>query len=207
MNARQVPEFGARRLLVVGSGAISVMQLPFWLTWLTSSYPELEVEVVLTRSAEQFVSSHALSVLVGRETISDRWPAEPQAQALHVRLTEWSDSVIVYPACMNFVSRLALGLADTPALLALQCTPSPIAVAPSLPPGALRNPTFTGHLKSLEERPNVVVAPTQAATSATTGRKDAAGAPPLWKVIELVEGLRRDLAAETAGDEAPGPTT
>ncbi|GAA3014373.1 flavoprotein [Streptosporangium longisporum] len=193
---RRPPEFGGERLLVVGTGAIAVMYLPFWLNWLTTAYRDLEVQVVLTTSAERFVSGEALSVLVRREVVPDRWPEEARPDALHVRLTEWSDSVVVYPACVNFISRLALGLADTPALLTLQCTSAPIAVAPSLPPGALDNPILQRHLATLAERRNVVVSPVQAVPSLTTGRRDAAGAPPLSTLIAMLEELRVSLSGE-----------
>ncbi|MFI6507785.1 flavoprotein [Streptosporangium sp. NPDC050855] len=193
---RPPPEFGGERLLVIGTGAIAAMYLPFWLNWLTTAYRDLEVQVVLTTSAERFVSAQALSVLVRREVVPDRWPEETRPDALHVRLAEWSDSVVVYPACVNFISRLALGLADTPALLMLQCTSAPIAVAPSLPPGALDNPTLQRHLATLAERRNVVVSPVQAVPSLTTGRRDAAGAPPLSTVIGMLEELRGSLSGE-----------
>ncbi|MFF3444685.1 flavoprotein [Streptosporangium sp. NPDC002721] len=198
---RRPPEFGGERLLVVGTGAIAAMYLPFWLNWLTTAYKDLQVQVVLTASAERFVSGEALSVLVRREVVRDRWPEEVRPDALHVRLTEWSDSVVVYPACLNFISRLALGLADTPALLTLQCTSAPVAVAPSLPPGAMDNPTLLGHLRTLAERRNVVVAPVQATRSLTTGRQDAAGAPPLPTLIGLLEERRRSLSAEGSRSE------
>ena len=170
------PPFGARRLLLVGTGAISIVQLPFWLNWLGTTYPDLEVQVVLTRSGERFVSRHAISALTRLVPLDDRWPEEPQVDAIHVRLAEWADAVVVYPACLNFISRLAIGLADTPALLALQCTTAAIGIAPSLPPGAEQNPAVAGNLRQLAERRNVVVAETQPARSLTTGRRDAAGA-------------------------------
>jgi len=195
-TGRRPPAFGGERLLVIGTGAIAAMYLPFWLNWLTTAYRTLEVQVVLTSSAERFVSAQALSVLVRKEVIPDRWPEETRPDALHVRLTEWSDSVVVYPACVNFISRLALGLADTPALLTLQCTSAPIAVAPSLPPGAMDNPTLQRHLATLAERRNVVVSPVQAVTSLSTGRRDAAGAPPLSTLIGMLEELRGSLADE-----------
>jgi hypothetical protein len=114
---------------------------------------------------------------------------------------EWCDCVVVYPACLNFVSRLANGLGETPAMLALQCTSAPIAIAPALPAGAEANPIVAGNLKRLTERRNVVVAPTTPVRSLTTGRNDAGGAVPLWTLIESLEGLRRDLAADPADDD------
>jgi hypothetical protein len=188
------PAFGARRLLLVGTGAITVMHLPFWLNWLRGAYPDLELQVVLTPSAERFVSGHAVSALTRRLCIRDRWPEEQQTDAPHVRLAEWSDCVIVFPACLNFISRLSTGLADTPALLTLQCSTAPIGIAPSVPPGAEQNPIYTANLRRLSERPNVVIAPTQPAVSVTTGRMDAAGASPLWVLVEALESLRLALA-------------
>ncbi|MGW6441559.1 flavoprotein [Lentzea sp. NPDC055074] len=184
------PDFGARAVLVVGTGAISAMHLPFWLNWLRLSYPDTEIQVALTRSAEAFVSRHSLTALTRREVIRDRWPEEPEPAALHVRLAEWAEAVLVYPACVNFLARLSLGLADTPVLMALQCTSAPIGLAPALPPGAAANPAVVRNLAELSERTNVVVAPTKPSRSLTTGRTDADGLVPLWDLITRVEERR-----------------
>lgn len=187
-------QFTGRRLLLIGSGAVAAMHLPFWLNWVGVNYPDVETQVVLTPSAERFVTLESLTLLTGREAVRDRWPDRAEVGALHVRLLEWADTALVYPACLNFVSRLALGLADSPALLALQCAAAiPIGVAPSLPPGASDNPVLAGHLRTLADRPNVVVAPTVPAASLTSGRPDAAGAAAIWTVLELIERRRHEL--------------
>ena len=85
------PPFGARRLLLVGTGAISIVQLPFWLNWLGTTYPDLEVQVVLTRSGERFVSRHAISALTRLVPLDDRWPEEPQVDAIHATPTREPD--------------------------------------------------------------------------------------------------------------------
>lgn len=190
------PAFAGERMLMVVSGAVAAVHVPFWLNWLTNGYPGTRVQVILTSSATRFVTPQAVSALTRSEPLIDRWPDEPQPVGMHVRLIEEHDSVVVYPACFNFISRLATGMADTPVLLALQCTAAPIGIAPSLPPGATRNPTLAAHLKSLSERRNVLVAPTKPATSLATGRTDTAGAVPLWSVLEPLEELRRALAED-----------
>lgn len=188
------PDFTGRRLLLIGSGAVAAMHLPFWLNWISANYPDVETQVVLTPSAERFVTLESVTLLTKREAVRDRWPDGAEVGALHIRLLEWADTAVVYPACLNYLSRLALGLADSPSLLALQCAADiPIGIAPSLPPGASQNPVLAAHLRTLADRPNVVVAPTVPSPSLTTGRTDAAGAAAVWTVLELVERRRKEL--------------
>lgn len=188
------PAFGAERLLLIGTGAINVAFLPFWLNWLTLSYPQVQCQIVLTRSAEKFVTRAALTALAHREVMQDAWPDEPQTGARHVELVEWADAVAVFPATMHFLGRLALGVADTPALLALQCTPAPIVLAPALPPYGWQSPAVTAHVAALRQRPNVVIAPPRPGPSVTTGRDDAWIPPPFPTVLRFLEQHRAALA-------------
>ncbi|MBO4204808.1 flavoprotein [Micromonospora echinofusca] len=189
----EFPEFAGRRLLVVVSGAVSAAFLPGWLNWLRLGYPDLTVQAVATRSAQQFVTLGTLSTCTGRPAMSDEWPEQLTGGAPHVELAEWADSIIVYPACLNFLARLALGLADTPAMLALQCAPAPVALAPALPPHGLESPAYRSHRAALEQRPNVVIAPPDRGLSASTGRLDASVAAPMPTVVRLLEQRRRAL--------------
>lgn len=193
------PLFGGRRLLVVGTGAIAVMHLPFWFNWIAVNYPDVELRTVLTRSAARMVSPHALSVATKHTVQTDTWDDEPTSSVPHVELAEWADCTMVYPACLNFLGRMANGLGDSPTLLALQCMQTPIAVAPSLPPGARGNPLVVRNLALLAERPNVVVCETRPARSLGTGRQDADGAVAVWTVLSRLEQCRRRLSGEPPG--------
>ena len=186
----ELPPFGARRLLYVGTGALSVAHAPFWMKWLRTGYPELELRVVLTRSAERFVTRGALAPVVGQDILVDRWPDGPVVSAPHVELAEWADTVIVHPASMNFLARFALGVADTPVLLALQCTTAPVVIAPAPPPGGVDSVAYKRHCQALSEHPNVLVVQPETGLSVTTGRMDAAVAAPLPDLVEAAEALR-----------------
>lgn len=144
-SAKAVPEFGGRRLLLVSSGAVAVMHLPFWLNWISTNYPDLQIQAVVTPSAQRFVSQDALTLLTGRRAHLDRWPAQTDTGALHAQWVEWADCALVYPATLNYLGRLASGLGDSPSLLALQCAATiPIVVAPSLPPRCHRQSNRAG---------------------------------------------------------------
>ncbi|GAB3206652.1 flavoprotein [Marinactinospora thermotolerans] len=184
-----VPEFGVSRLLLVATGSVSTADLPFWGTWLRTCYPDLEIMLALTRSARRFVTPTALHGRINGEVIPDTWP-EDDPRALHVELAEWAEAVLVYPATLHFTARLALGLADSPALLAAQCTKAPIVVAPALPPGGVDSPAYLAHRSALAARPNVVVMPPRPGISVTTGRPGAWAPALLPHCLEALERLR-----------------
>ncbi|MEU8971282.1 flavoprotein [Streptomyces monashensis] len=187
------PVFGGRRLLYIATGSIGTMFLPMWLHWLRETYPELEVRCALTRSANHFVGSTAVAVTGGRPPIQDVWPDNPES-ATHVELSRWADTVLVHPSTFHFTARFALGLADTPLLLALECTSAAIAVAPAPPPGGEVSPAHRQHVHQLSQRPNVVVVPPKPGFSLTTGEPStsAAGLPT---AIHALENLRRSMTA------------
>lgn len=183
--------FTPRRLLLFGTGALSVAFLPFWLNWLRLTHPETEVRVAVTRSAERFVSRVALRSLVGGEVLLDAWPdgTGPSGadQIDHVELAAWPDAVAVHPAGLHFLARFAQGAADTPVLMALQCTRAVIGIAPALPPGAEQGPAYRRHVKELDQYDNVLIAPPHPGRSASTGRNDASAAAPLPALLALIE--------------------
>ena len=110
-----------RRIAVVATGAPGAAFLPSWLSWIDQVAPGAEVRVVVTRSALQFVGAGALRTFTGRDPIVDRWDHDC-ADPVHVELGQWAEGWLIHPASMHFVSRLAAGSCDSPALLAVQGT-------------------------------------------------------------------------------------
>ncbi|MFF0783267.1 flavoprotein [Streptomyces sp. NPDC003720] len=176
-----------KKMLLVGTGSIAVSSLPIWVSWARRSNPEVELKILLTRSATRFVSAEALRVLGGCEVIEDSWESLPKHYgAFHVEMAEWADSVLVYPATTNFVTKFAQCITDSPALLTVQCTEKPVVVAPSLPAGCAGNPYVTDLLSALDARKNVTVLPTVSGLSVGNG-EDTPGAPSpfsaAWSVV------------------------
>ncbi|MGW5947980.1 flavoprotein [Streptomyces celluloflavus] len=193
---------GLSRLLLVVTGSAYAWSTPYWLELLRQHCPDLEVRVVLTRSAERFVTPQAIGARVGGAVSSDVWP-DDESTARHVEWAEWAEVILVYPATLHFMARLALGLADSPALLAAQCTRAPVVLAPALPPGALEGAAVRRHWAALAARPNVVLVPPVAGRSLTTGREDAWVPPPLPEALRLL--VEHRAAAAAAAPEQPRP--
>ncbi|HEX5540790.1 MAG TPA: flavoprotein [Micromonospora sp.] len=195
-----------RRLALVVTGSANASSMPFWLTWLREAYPELEITVVVTRSAQRFVTRTALAGRTPGDVLVDEWPADDD-RARHVELAEWAEAFIVYPATLHFVARLALGLADTPAVLAAQCTAAPVVVAPALPPGGMFSAAYRSHWAALAERDNLVLVAPKPGVSLTTGRADAWVPPPFPEVVTALAGRLAEAVApvlpDLAGPAAP----
>ncbi|MFD7450949.1 flavoprotein [Kitasatospora sp. NPDC059827] len=189
------------RLLLVATGSTSAADLPYWISWLRACRPHLELKVVVTRSAERFVTRAALAGRSGGEVLQDTWPPD-EGTARHVQLSEWAEAIMIYPATLHFIARLALGLGDSPALLAAQCTTAPVGLAPALPPGGMDSAAYRSHWAALAARANVVVAPPGPGVSVTTGRADAWVPAPLPDVLELVERRQAELAT-APGSNSP----
>lgn len=180
-----------QRLLLVVAGSLSAAFVPTWATWLRTNRPEVDVRIVVTRSALRFVTTPALTAATGGRVDIDAWPAvdavEDGVGALHTELGEWMDAAIVCPASWHYLARLSLGLGDSPSLLALHTAGVPVLVAPSLPPGSLDSPVLQEHLERLRARRGHLLAPMLVATSATSGRPGALVPPPLSDLVTQLE--------------------
>lgn len=203
MTGRAEP-VGVRRLLVIGTGSVTAAHLPFWASWLHMGHPGTEVRYVLTGAAGRFVTREALVAISGSDVLTDRWPDEPEPRARHVDLAQWPDAVVVLPATLNYLARLANGLGDSPSLLALQCTQAAIALAPALPPGGLESPAYAEHAARLGARRNVAVVPPHPGRSTTSGKREAWAPASFPEVLAAADRLRTELGAADTGNDTSG---
>jgi phosphopantothenoylcysteine decarboxylase / phosphopantothenate---cysteine ligase len=91
-----------------------------------------EVQVVMTRSAQQFVTATTFQALSARPVRTDLWDSAAEAAMGHIELARWAELVLIAPASADFIARLAHGLADD--LLSTLClaTAAPLAVVPAM---------------------------------------------------------------------------
>ncbi|WP_306370083.1 flavoprotein [Nocardiopsis sp. CC223A] len=186
-------DLGVSRILIVATGSMAVTDMPSWLRWLRRSFPQLEVRVVLTRSAQRFVTTTAFLHSTSHKVIVDAWEDEPD-RALHVNLASWAEAILIYPATLNYLARLALGMADSPSLLATQCTEAPVIVAPALPPGGVRSAAYRTHVEALSKRPNTAVVQSSTRSGAPAG-KDHEVLVPMLTVLETLLSQRDAMAS------------
>ncbi len=111
-----------------------------------------DVQIVLTASAEEFVTRTSLQAVSGRPIRSNLWDKEAEASMSHIELARWADVVLIAPATAEIMARLAGG--GAPDLLTTLClaTEAPIALAPAMNRVMWANPGVQANRKTLEER-------------------------------------------------------
>jgi phosphopantothenoylcysteine decarboxylase/phosphopantothenate--cysteine ligase len=111
-----------------------------------------EVQIVMTTSAEEFVTGTALQAVSGRPIRSNLWDKEAEAAMSHIELARWADAVLVAPATAEVMARIVSG--GAPDLLTTIClaTKSPIALAPAMNHVMWSNPATEANRAVLEER-------------------------------------------------------
>lgn len=93
------------------------------------------VTVAMTESAQRFVTPLTFQALSGRAVYSDIWSQADLADPQHIRLARSAHLAIVAPASMDFLARLACGMADDPVSLILSAVDRrtcPVLLAPSM---------------------------------------------------------------------------
>jgi phosphopantothenoylcysteine decarboxylase / phosphopantothenate---cysteine ligase len=109
-----------------------------------------DVRVVMTRSAQEFVSPLTFQALSGNPVHTELLDADEENAMGHINLARWADVVIIAPATANTIAKCAHGLADdlvTTLFLAATC---PIFIAPAMNQ-AMWNKTITqDNIRKLE---------------------------------------------------------
>ena len=91
-----------------------------------------KVDVILTASAQNFVTPFTFRSLTGRPVYTSMFEPVTDAGEEHVALARRADLVIVAPATATTLARLAYGLADDMLSLTVLATTSPVLVAPAM---------------------------------------------------------------------------
>ena len=93
---------------------------------------DIDVRVVLTRAAEQFITPLSATVLSGQEALTALFSPKDEAEIGHIQISREADLIVVAPASADVLAKMAHGIADDLATTALLATDKPVLVAPSM---------------------------------------------------------------------------
>ena len=99
-----------KRILLGVTGGIAAYKSPDLVRRLRER--GAEVQVVMTKSAAEFITATTFQAVSGRPVRTDLWDPAAEAAMGHIELARWADLVIVAPASADFLARLAAGRAD-----------------------------------------------------------------------------------------------
>ena len=118
-----------------------------------------DVQIVMTASAEEFVTETALQAVSGRPIRSNLWDKEAEAAMSHIELARWADVVLIAPATAEIMARLASGAASDLLTTICLATEAPLAIAPAMNHVMWANPAVQKNRETLEERGVRVLGP------------------------------------------------
>ena len=110
------------------------------------------VETILSYGATQFVTPLAFRSLTHREVVTDTFNAASEHSVEHVALARWADIVVIAPATVHCIAKLAAGLADDPLTTSVIATDAPLLVAPAMDANMYDHPATQENIVRLRAR-------------------------------------------------------
>ena len=145
------------------------------------------VETILSYGATQFVTPLAFRSLTHRSVVTDTFDAGAEYSVEHVALARWADIVVIAPATVHCIAKLAAGLADDPLTTTVIATEAPLLVAPAMDANMYDHPATQENLARLRQRGVLLAGP-------APGRL-ASGLTGMGRLVEPAELLGQIAAA------------
>ena len=109
----------------------------------------VEVHVIMTKNATNFITPITFEVLSGNKCIVDTFDRGFTFEVEHISLAKKADLILIAPATANIIAKLSAGIADdmlTTTVLAAKC---PILVAPAMNTNMYEHITVRNNLEKL----------------------------------------------------------
>ena len=118
-----------------------------------------DVQVVMSRGAQQFITPMTFQAVSGRPVRTDLWDEAAEGSMGHIELARWADLVLIAPATADTISKLSAGLAGD--LLSTVClaTEAPLVLAPAMNRQMWANPATQANIETLRARGVQVLGP------------------------------------------------
>lgn len=148
-----------------------------------------QVDVILTGSAQKFVTPLTFQSVTGRKayTDADLWGGE--AHVLHVGLGHTADLLIIAPCTANTLAKLAHGLSDTLLTVTALAAACPLLLAPAMDGGMYEAAAMQENVRILKERGAIFVGPAHGHLAS-----GLTGSGRMAEVAEILGQIRLALA-------------
>ena len=136
-----------KKILLGITGSIAAYKMPLLVRQLVKE--GAEVQVVMTRAAEDFVAPLTLATVSKNRVLTDLF-AEG-AWNNHVELGRWADLMLLAPLSCNTLAKMASGLCDNLLMATYLSATCPVWVAPAMDEDMWKHPTTKNNLRIVKE--------------------------------------------------------
>jgi len=172
---------------------------------------DLQVQVVMTAAAREFVRPLTFAALTGRKVITDLFPASSETESLasaveHIGVAQANDILVVAPATADLMAKFAHGLADDFLSTMYLAFTGPVVLAPAMNNNMWRHPATQANLEVLRQRGHTIVGPDEGELACGTVGPGRMSEPEvIAEAVLAVLNRRTDMEGETVLVTA-GPT-
>jgi phosphopantothenoylcysteine synthetase/decarboxylase len=188
-----------RKLLLCVCGGYQAHTVPGFIVQLLRHFAD-DVQVVLSRAAATLAARDAVEVASRNPVFVEMTDRAAGVYVPHIELTRGADLVLVYPATVNLIGKLANGIADEliPALLI--ASEKPTVIVPVANESMIMHPATQRNLAILRSDGYLVVDPPKAMEIATREGLDELVGPFPYPTLLMY------LSAAAAGKHSATPT-
>ncbi len=173
---------------------------------------KLDVQVVMTRSATEFVTPLTFAALTGQKVITEMFggdagaPANVESAIEHIAVAQRIHLLVIAPATANVLAKLAWGIADDFLTTLVLATTAPVVVAPAMNVNMWEHSATQGNVEILRKRGVRVVEPDEGYLACgMTGAGRLASVEAIAQTVCELLGIRHDFEGQTVLVTA-GPT-
>jgi len=169
------------------------------------------VQVVMTRSAREFVTPLTFAALSGQKVITDLFAesggeANLESAIEHIAVAQRTDLLLVAPATADVIAKFARGIADDFLTTLHLASTAPVVLAPAMNVNMWNHPATQENLEMLRARGAHIVQPDEGYLACgMTGPGRLAGQQAIMAAVREALKLQRDFVGETVLVTA-GPT-
>jgi phosphopantothenoylcysteine decarboxylase/phosphopantothenate--cysteine ligase len=171
----------------------------------------LDVQVVMTRNACEFVAPLTFAALSGRKVITEMFGgpqggANVESAIEHIAVAQAIDALVIVPATANVLAKIAHGIADDFLTTLCLATKAPLILAPAMNVNMWEHPATQKNLGILRERGVKVLLPDEGYLACgMTGAGRLTSVQSITQAVLETLGVTDDLSGETVLVTA-GPT-
>ncbi|WHY79286.1 bifunctional phosphopantothenoylcysteine decarboxylase/phosphopantothenate--cysteine ligase CoaBC [Neobacillus sp. WH10] len=195
-----------KKILLCVTGGIAVYKAAA----LTSKLVQAgaKVKVILSESAEKFVTPLTFQALSRNEVFTDTFDEKNPHVIAHIDLADWADLILIAPATANTIAKIAAGIADNMITTTLLAATAPVWIAPAMNVHMYDHPAVKKNLSILAEYGYQFIEPSEGYLACGYVGRGRLEEPE--KIVELIQRFfakdeRRYLKGKTVVVTA-GPT-
>lgn len=167
---------------------------------------DIDVHVIMTKSATQFVSPLSFQSLSQNYVVVDMFAEPKHWEIQHISLAQKADAFVIAPASANIIGKIANGIADDMLSTTVMATKAPVLIAPAMNTNMYENVTVQKNIAYLKSIGYNFVEPDEGRLACgTSGKGKLASTDKILDYIDMALYKDKDLEGKKIVVTA-GPT-